>query len=155
MNRCLQRQIEGSYCKGQRGGTASREGRSKREGQKFWEECLESMKAQLLTHDISGSAEASGLQAGDKTKFHTPVDAFKVFNDIYCQTIHWAARHYWSEGKRFVLKCYRNKVLFAVYQPLEVYSFITSREGFTQGVLLSISLYVFSLLPLDESMWQE
>ena len=64
----------------------------------------------------------------------------------------WTVPHRWPVGARFTFNCYKHWAQLLVCQPVEFPVTILSREGVTQGDLLSMVLYRITLVPLAEEL---
>ena len=64
----------------------------------------------------------------------------------------WTVRHRWPAGARFAFNCYMHWVQLLLRQLGELPVTILSREGVTQGDLLSMVLYGINLAPLEEEV---
>ena len=82
----------------------------------------------------------------------TIVDVCNGFNEMSRFAMLWAVRNHWLAGARFVFNCYRHWAQLLLHQPGELPVTILSREGFTQGDLLSMVLYGITLAPLAEEL---
>ena len=94
---------------------------------------------EFLTQD----AESSGT---------TLVDARNGSNELSRLAMLWTVRHSWPAGVSFDFNCYKHWAQLLLRQPGEKSVTILSREGVTQGYLLSMVLYGITLVPLAEDL---
>ena len=80
------------------------------------------------------------------------VDACNGFNELIHLEMLWTGWHCYLAGAGFVFNCYRHWVQLLIRQPGEPLVTILSREGVTQGDLLSVVLYGFTLTPLSKEL---
>ena len=80
------------------------------------------------------------------------VDACNGFNNLSRLAILWTVRHCWPAGARFAFNCYNHWAQLLLRQLGELPVTILSREGVTQGGLLSMVLYGITLSPLAEDL---
>ena len=77
-----------------------------------------------------------------------------VRRDVVLEML-WTVQHRWTAGLRFAFNCYWHWAQLILRQPGELPVTILSREGVTQGDLLSIVLYRITLVPLAEELRAE
>jgi hypothetical protein len=80
-------------------------------------------------------------------------DAHNGFNKFNQYLMLWNVAHWWIRGSRFAFNQYHHWVRCLVWsEPGEPALVIHSKEGITQGVCFTMSLYGVVLMPLASKM---
>ena len=85
----------------------------------------------------------------------TLVDSRNGFNELIRLAMLWTVHHFWPEGSRFAINCYRHWAQILLRQPGDAPVILLRREGATHGDLLSMVLYAITLAPLVEEIKDE
>ena len=75
----------------------------------IWDENMETICTQLLTHNILEGGTTERIEAEEHTKGITLFDTCKGFNNLSLLSIIWKARHHCMVGLTFFLKYYQQK----------------------------------------------
>jgi hypothetical protein len=76
------------------------------------------------------------------------IDAKNAFNEMNRTVMLWTVRHEWPAGARFTFNCYKHWGTLMIRNNDGTATFLSSKEGVTQGDPLSMFVYGIGLLPL-------
>jgi hypothetical protein len=83
------------------------------------------------------------------------IDASNTFNEQNRIEMLWAVQHEWPSGARFVFNCYKHWAVLVLRGNDGRAVFIFSKEGVSQGDLLSMFAYGIGILPLIRQLKAE